>query len=1039
MSSKQDSTQKTLAIEAELTRLLYTQAPMGLLSTLLNVSILTVVLWSVLPTMRLLAWCVAMIAITGARFLLVRQHRSLAPAETQEKRWRTFYLLGTGSIGVTWGSLSLFLLPPDPPHQVFVAFVLAGMSAGAVTILASVPLVALSFFLPVLTPLTFQFFRQSNDLGIAMGAMSLIFLSMLLFAMRHLHAVTAETLGLRVSQRDLLDRLTARSTELLDANEALQTSIADQKQLEETLKTSEARFRLLFESAPDAYYLNDMEGRFVDGNKAAEELIDSKKETIVGKSFFELDILPVDQMPVAASLLTRNMAGEATGPDELVLRRRDGRLVPVEVRTHPVQFNGQLVVLGIARDITDRKRAEEKLRHAHEELEQRVQERTAELHLSNQRLAAEVVERRHAEEAVRRSEKYFRALIEDGLDLISIVGADGTIHYASPSHERLLGYKVTELVGKNAFSFMHPEDVGTVMASFAAGIQNTEATNIVEFRFLHKDGAWRIVESIGKNLLQDPTIAGVIINSRDVTERRAAEETIKQNEERFRALIEGGSDLIAILGADGIIKYASPSHTRILGYELEELVGKEAFSFMHPDDLATVTQAFSLEIQSPGTGKPAEFRFRHKDGSWRLLESAGRNLVDSPIINGVLINSRDITERARMEEEKHFLQTQLAQAQKLQSLGTLAGGIAHDFNNLLTPIIGFSELLKRTIAPGTVARSNLEEILKASQRAKELVQQMLAFSRPASRIRVPVVLHEVVKDCLTLLRAGLPTTIEIRSSFDLTNGTVFADPTQLHQVIMNLGINALQAIEGQEGVLDISVRQVQVDSAFASLHPPLAPGPHALLVVRDTGSGIPSEILPSIFDPFFTTKPIGQGSGLGLSVVHGIVTAYGGTIIAESAPGQGSTFTVYLPLSTTRTRLAIEAQSTLAQGQGCILVVDDDSAVVQLAQLMLEELGYETIPQTDSQEALALFRQEPHRIDALMTDQTMPGLRGTELAQAVRTLRPELPVLICSGSDVVLPAELVQKEAKTAWIKKPFTLEQLGQTLQQIFSSEGAF
>jgi CheY-like chemotaxis protein len=294
----------------------------------------------------------------------------------------------------------------------------------------------------------------------------------------------------------------------------------------------------------------------------------------------------------------------------------------------------------------------------------------------------------------------------------------------------------------------------------------------------------------------------------------------------------------------------------------------------------------------------------------------------------------------------------------------------------------------------------------------------------------------VVKDCLALLRAGLPSTIEIHQTFDPAAGIVLADSTQLHQVIMNLGVNALQAMEGQRGRLEISVHQEVIEEKAAALHLPLVPGAYCTLRVRDTGCGMSSDVQARIFDPFFTTKDIGEGFGLGLSVVHGIVSNHGGAILVESAPGRGSTFTVYLPRIETPVTLSLEEPRLLAQGSGRILVVDDDHLVAQLAQQMLNELGYEAVPITDSQEALILLRQDPFRFDLLMADQVMPGLRGTELALAVRAFHPTLPLILCSGSPVELPEALSPERGGTIRIKKPFTMEQLGVALQQLLQSE---
>lgn len=904
-----NSTGKTIATEAALTRLLYAQAPMGFLATLLNVVILTMVLQPTLPPAKLLTWCVTMFIITGARFLLVRRHQNLMPTVDQEARWRTRYILGTATIGSAWGSLCLLAFPTHLAYQVFVAFVFAGTSAGAVTILSSVPSAALSFFLLALTPLTWQFFRQGDDLGVAMGTMIVIFLGTLLFAVRHLHATTVESLHLQFTRLGLLDRLTTQTMDLENTNAALQEEIAKHQQTEQALRASEVLYRSLFEHSLDAILLTSPDGRIFSVNPAASHMFGRTVEEMcrAGRDAC------VDNTDPRLDIFLRQRANSGSYRGELNHKRKDGSVFPCEFSS--VIFTdktGSKRAVNIIRDITERKQAEETLRKAHEELEQRVQERTAELQVANQQLTAEVTERQRAEEALRHSEKYFRTLIEGGSDLIAILRVDGTIDYASPSHKRLLGYESEELQKKKVFLFIHPEDVACVMTAFAAGVQGAETPDSIEFRFRHKDGSWRTLESAGQNLLASPIINGILINSRDITDRRAVEDILKKNEERFRALVENSTDVVMILNTDGTIRYRSPtaSGKGIHDYAVDTLIGRNVLEFVHPDDQQRLRDVFYTKVLvRPGVTQLPPFRALHSDGSWRIMEGTHNNLLHHPVIAGIIYTGRDITERKQAEEENRSLQAQLAQAQKLQSIGTLAGGIAHDFNNLLTPIIGFSELLKRTVAPETRAWNNLQEILKASHRAKELVQQMLAFSRPSQHTPIPVALNTVLEDCLALLRAE-PSTIEIHPSFDPAAGMVLADPIQLHRVIMNLGVNALQSMEGQRGVVVISVEREMVTEAFATLHPPLTPGPYGKLTVRDTGCGIPTEVQAHIFDPFFTTKEVGKGSGLGLSVVHGIVTSYGGAITVQSELGKGSTFSIYLPLRQETPTETVESPSS---------------------------------------------------------------------------------------------------------------------------------
>jgi nitrogen-specific signal transduction histidine kinase/CheY-like chemotaxis protein len=341
---------------------------------------------------------------------------------------------------------------------------------------------------------------------------------------------------------------------------------------------------------------------------------------------------------------------------------------------------------------------------------------------------------------------------------------------------------------------------------------------------------------------------------------------------------------------------------------------------------------------------------------------------------------RDITERQHLEG-------QLRQLQKMEAVGTLVGGIAHDFNNILAAILGYTELALSKIARRSLSKRYLQEVLTAAKRAKNLVQQILAFSRRTEAERRPVRLVPLVREALSLLRASLPSTIEIRQYIDKEAGTVLADPTEVHQSLMNLGVNAEYAMRRTGGTLEVRLEAVEVDPAMAAAYPHLRPGAYVRLTMRDSGHGIPPDIMERIFEPFFTTKGIGEGTGMGLAVVHGIVTSYGGAIMVKSAPGCGTTFTIYLP----RLDQAVEDEAALpepipAGSGGCILLVDDDEGLVRLGREVLALLGYDVVAYTSSREALEAFRAAPERYDLVITDQTMPQMTGETLTQELRDI-----------------------------------------------------
>jgi len=384
-------------------------------------------------------------------------------------------------------------------------------------------------------------------------------------------------------------------------------------------------------------------------------------------------------------------------------------------------------------------------------------------------------------------------------------------------------------------------------------------------------------------------------------------------------------------------------------------------------------------IQEPGKVVTHETLLRHKDGSWRWIERTWSNLLHEPSVQAVVVNFRDITVRKNAEAEKERLEIQLRQSQKMEAMGTLAGGIAHDFNNILGAILGYGELAQQDASEGSAVRRYLDNVMHAGGRAKSLVDRILAFSRSGVGERGPVNVQAVIEEALELLAASLAG-IRLDKRLEAGDAGIVGDATQLHQVAMNLCTNALYAMK-PGGVLEVSLDRAEVAQTRRLSRGDLAPGAYVRLCVSDTGSGIPPHVLDRMFDPFFTTKDAGEGTGLGLSLVHGIVADLGGTIDVGTIVGRGTTFTIWLPLAGETTVPSANVATALPRGRGqAVMIVDDEKSLVALTEEMLSQLGYEPVGFNTSRAALDAFREAPQRFDTVLTDETMPGLIGTDLA-----------------------------------------------------------
>lgn len=638
-------------------------------------------------------------------------------------------------------------------------------------------------------------------------------------------------------------------------------------------------------------------------------------------------------------------------------------------------------------------------------------------------------ERKRAVEALQRSEEYYRSLIENALDVITVLDADGTVRYASPSFERVLGYPQGALTGTNMLALVHPEDGSRFRRMLAKGTENPGAPQHFECRLRHRKGNWLVIEAIGKRFEQDTAVNGFVLNSRDITERKGAEEALRQANETLRAVIETSPLAIYALALNGEVRSWNSAASRIFGFSEAEVLHR-LLPIIAVDDQPGFLERLDQAIDGTLLVGHEERRFR-KDGSPIEVSVWNAQLRDATgAVTGIVEAVADNTDRKRLEE-------QVRQAQKMEAVGRLAGGVAHDFNNLLTVITGYCQmLLDQTPVDNENTTQDLKEILKAADRATTLTKQLLAFSRRQIFQPKVVELGALIRDLNNLLKrlAGETVTLRYQIPEDLWN--VRVDPGQMEQVLLNLIVNARDAMP-KGGQVTLSLRNETIGEHNPHPAVSLPPGDYVLMEVCDTGSGMDEEVLTHLFEPFFTTKEKGRGTGLGLSTSYGIVKQNHGEILVRSTLGQGSTFSIYLPRVAERptAEAPTEAPSRAARGQETVLVAEDEDGVRVVVTNMLRKQGYRVIEGTSGEDAMQIASNHSGPMHLLLSDMVMPGMTGLELAEQVRQLRPDIRVLFMSGytdSGIVHEGEL---QPDTYFIHKPFSIDGLARKVRDVLDA----
>jgi len=774
----------------------------------------------------------------------------------------------------------------------------------------------------------------------------------------------------------------ARSFPLFNADGTFRRWIGTFTDADEQIKReNEIRQQaMLIEQSYEAIFAWDIDTGIILWNKGCERLYGYTQDEVLGR--FGFDVME-STFSFSIEDLSRKLAETGFWSGEVTQVAKDGRIVNVESRYQLVELGGRRVILQTNRDISDQKKAEELL-----------------------------IE----------SEARYRNLFDNNPYSMWVYDVE-TLRFLAVNNAATMQYGFTEaeFLAMDITQIRPSRDIPSVVRK-AAG------TN----RRIHSSGEWTHRKRDGTEFNVEITSHGVdfegklgrLVLAHDISERVRAEELLKQSEEKYRDLFENANDLIYTHDLDGNFLSLNHAGEIIIGYTAGDAIGRNIAEVVSPEFMDTVKRVIGSKING-GPATNYELDVIAKDGKTISLEVNSRLIINDGKPVGVQGIGRDVTARRSAEEALRKSEEQLMQAQKLESIGILAGGISHDFNNMLTAINGYSELILRRIPADDPIRGNVEEIKKAGERSAALTRQLLAFSR--RQILLPKVLNinEIITETTAMLGRLIGADISISTALDQELGSVEADPGQLAQVLMNLAVNARDAMD-DGGTIVFETANVYLDEPYAVRHIGVRPGEYVMLAVSDTGTGMDEATSKRIFEPFFTTKETGRGTGLGLSTVYGIVKQSGGNIWVYSEPGKGTTFKVYLPRVSTVADLEVSASMHVNRhGTETILLAEDEAVVRKLTCEILESYGYTVIEAHNGIEALEISKDLKIEIDLLMTDIVMPKMGGRELASQILEIRPGLRVLFASGytDDAIMRHGIIDEG--TNFIQKPFSSEAL--------------
>jgi PAS domain S-box-containing protein len=784
--------------------------------------------------------------------------------------------------------------------------------------------------------------------------------------------------------------------------------ITARERAERTLHETQHWLQAIMDNAPFAIFLKDREGRYQLINRAYTDWFGDRPENVVGRTACE--IYPSEQVQRWEAVDRELMrTGRVAHEERRVMKAKPG-IEWVFTTKFPIrdEQGNSIGFAGIVDDITSRKRAQVAL------------DESRRLLLESQRLGK------------------LAYILSDAVH-DRVVWSDSLFELRGVPRRESFTFE-------EAREFIHPEDRPKYLAAREAALAERRDFEF-DVRARHGDGSYGWEHSIVHFQFDEAgTCLGSLALVQDISERKQAEQALRHSEERFRRLIEHSNDIVTVAARDGSITYRSPSSTEVMGYRDVEMVGQSIFDRVHPDDIDSIKRSFASLAGNPALRARGRSRVRHQDGSWHTLEWSARDASGVPGVEGIIVNSRDVTEALQLEE-------QLRESQKMEAVGQLAGGIAHDFNNILGAILGFAGFLLQDLPKDSPEHGFAERIVAASERGKELVRQILAFSRRSAVERKPTDLAQLMGETRELVRASLPATTALEMTLPEAHLIGDVNAAQINQILFNLCLNANDALQGEPGRIAVGLARIPAGEAdrrllgkatsvgdddadtgrivVGALRPDRA---YACITVADSGSGMAPEVLKRIFDPFFTTKGRGRGTGLGLSVVHGIVMAYEGALHVTSRPGAGSVFNVYLPLVDVAAE-AVPASRPFGRlgGRERVLVVDDEAVMTDVLVMALDRLGYEAVALNDPEEAINTFAENPAAWDVVISDQVMPGMKGLALLDRLKAIHPSLRFILYTGFSDGATEEGALAAGVDAFLLKPAAPEDIAAAIRRLF------
>jgi PAS domain S-box-containing protein len=812
-------------------------------------------------------------------------------------------------------------------------------------------------------------------------------------------------------------------------------------------KKSAYAFRTFTDQSPNMIFINKG-GRVVYVNKRCIEDMGYSREEFYAPDFDFMSLIAPESVDLIRSNFKRHMTGEDIEPYEYSLINKEGQKIEAIITTKIINYDRGRAILGIVTDITARKRAETELQYRLKFQHLVTMVSSQFINLDPDQIGAEInhtlqqigefvdADRSYVfqfsedQKSVTCTHEWCADKIEPIIDRFQNARVDAAPWAAKKilNAEMVLIPRVSDLPHEAIDDKHRFEQLGAQSLLAVPMAAGGRVMGFIGLTSIREEKMWAEDTSSLLNI-----VGQVFTNALENKKNRQA---LHESEERLRTVFETFPDSVVISRTeDGRCVDVNSAFTRLTGWTRNEVVGKVAADFNIWHD-PQEREKLIATIARHGRIENLEAKFQLKDGSviTALMSAVLIKLRDKP---HMLTLTRDISELKSAQEEREQLKTQLIQAQKMEAIGTLAGGIAHDFNNILGAIIGYAEMALYDTREDTMEHYNIEQVLKAGHRAKDLVKQILAFSRKSEQDKTVISSALIIKEVLKLLRASLPTTIEIKQNIQSNVDPIFADPTQIHQVIMNLCTNSGHAMSDTGGILQISLNNFELTAQGTSQYPELNPGPYVKLSISDTGHGMDAATLNRIFDPYFTTKEQDKGTGMGLAVVHGIVKGHGGGIHVQSAPGEGTCFDILFPIMGQQVISETEELKTLPTGSEHILLVDDEDILIDLGTNMLKKLGYQVEALTQPVNALEIFRAEPNKFDLVISDMTMPNMTGDILATELMKIRPDIPVIICTGYSERIDDPRAQELGLKGLIMKPFTIRSLSKTVRNALDQNG--